>query len=73
MLSKCLQVQDNRFWQNISAPKTLLIAIFSILVGSFGPLLYLYFSCLSQIPFYPYVLASLIPEKRNRYMVTVVC
>jgi hypothetical protein len=28
---------------------------------------------LSQIPFYPYVLASLIPEKRNRYMVTVVC
>jgi hypothetical protein len=29
------------------------------------PALYFYFSCLSQISFYPYVLAALIPEKRN--------
>jgi hypothetical protein len=33
MPSKCLQVQVNLFWRNISAPKTLLIAVFAILVG----------------------------------------
>jgi hypothetical protein len=41
------------------------VLFYKVLVGSLGLLLYLYFSYLSQFPFYPYMLAALIPEKRN--------